>query len=492
MSESHPLIESDKAQIRRNRRAAAAEDTTVFAGSDSPVPPALGKRKQPRRQRRDVAADRSSTTTKITRRRDTFRPYFIVVVTLLQVGLFIYEMVTSDLAPISFTPKTGELASVPSFGSSQNITVEKNVTSNWFIGPDPTYLVHTGAKFTLCMREDTGLVLRLLADGEKEKTLRCCQLKDGSNTCGMVTPQQCEDFSPSGEILGGASQCSDINPVCSGGIPLRPCCIGLDAGCRLTSKAECDFLVGYWHEDQVLCRDVNCLGDICKVSAFKDTVDSPQEADQWYRLIVAIFLHTGVVHIVLVLIFQLWLGITLERQYGWLAVGIIYLTSGIGGYVISGIFDPDAQSVGASGALLGLLGMKFVNLFMSWSEEKNPCCQLINLFFDTALALAIGTTPYVDNFAHVGGFVFGLLTSFLFVPFVKYRRPQNARKQRSCACVFCLIFIFLPLLFCLFFMSFVIFYHTQNTDFCSWCHYINCVPYVTNFCEEGFTSLVPT
>ena len=149
MSESHPLIESDKAQIRRNRRAAAAEDTTVFAGSDSPVPPALGKRKQPRRQRRDVAADRSSTTTKITRRRDTFRPYFIVVVTLLQVGLFIYEMVTSDLAPISFTPKTGELASVPSFGSSQNITVEKNVTSNWFIGPDPTYLVHTGAKFTL-------------------------------------------------------------------------------------------------------------------------------------------------------------------------------------------------------------------------------------------------------------------------------------------------------------------------------------------------------
>eukprot|EP00118_Oscarella_pearsei_P005066 m.22664 g.22664 ORF g.22664 m.22664 type:complete len:56 (+) comp28377_c0_seq8:471-638(+) len=46
--------------------------------------------------------------------------------------------------------------------------------------------------YAQCMREDSGLILRLLRDGEEEKNLRCCRLNDGSNACGMVSQQQCD------------------------------------------------------------------------------------------------------------------------------------------------------------------------------------------------------------------------------------------------------------------------------------------------------------
>lgn len=491
--ESLSLLDGEKRDSSSARRQKRAERTTEFYEQKAArnVPPGLQ-----RNQKNDRPTKRhprhSNEATQPSQQR--FRPYFIVAVTLVEVAVFIYELAAGGIAPISFTPKREELGSVPVFGQNYNESVQRSVISNWFIGPDPTFLVHNAAKFTLCMRKDTELLTRLARVHVEENYLRCCSLNDGSKTCGMVLQEDCESFPTPGTVLGGASQCDDSSGLCGGGVTLRPCCVGLDAGCLLTSRENCSFQNGYWHANSSLCRDVSCLGDVCKVTAFGDTPDSQENANQWYRFITPIFLHAGVIHIVLVLIFQLWLGMNLERRFGWLCIGMIYLVSGIGGYLISGIFDPETQSVGASGALMGLLGVKYVDLFLSWSHQyQSPCKTLFSLILDTALILFIGTTPYVDNFSHVGGLAIGIIAALIIIPYIKYKRHDlvlGSRSRWRCGHVFCFVFFFLPLLSLLFLFGFIIFYQTQNTEFCSWCHYVNCVPYVEGFCEEGFNTLV--
>lgn len=115
-------------------------------------------------------------------------------------------------------------------------------------------------------------------------------------------------------MLGGASQCDESSGLCDGGVTLRPCCVGLNAGCVLTSQENCSFQNGYWHTNAVrvllyiaiyvdqtvnlfllqsLCRDVNCLADVCDVAAFADSADSQENANQWYRFVTPVFLHAG-------------------------------------------------------------------------------------------------------------------------------------------------------------------------------------------------------
>ena len=163
---------------------------------------------------------------------------------------------------------------------------------------------------------------------------------------------------------------------------------------------------------------------------------------------------------------------------------------------------------------MGLLGVKYVDLFLSWScHYQKPCRTLTALILDTIVILSIqttrvftcydmcdcvyylvvGTTPYVDNFAHIGGFVIGTTTAFIIIPYIKYLRHDRVSRlgrRWQCGRVMCCVVVFLPLLLSLFLIGFIVFYQTQNTEFCSWCHYINCIPYVKGFCEEGFSSLV--
>ena len=53
--------------------------------------------------------------------------------------------------------------------------------------------------------------------------------------------------------------------------------------------------------------------------------------DQWWRFIAPIFLHSGAIHVVIVLIVQYQLGVPIERTIGWLRMGLIYIISGVGG-----------------------------------------------------------------------------------------------------------------------------------------------------------------
>ena len=59
------------------------------------------------------------------------------------------------------------------------------------------------------------------------------------------------------------------------------------------------------------------------------------EANQFWRWFLSIFIHLGVIHLIIVVPIQLYVGIKIERTIGWLRIGLIYLISGVGGNIVS-------------------------------------------------------------------------------------------------------------------------------------------------------------
>jgi len=61
---------------------------------------------------------------------------------------------------------------------------------------------------------------------------------------------------------------------------------------------------------------------------------------QFYRFFVPIFLHGGIIHLIMNLLFQLIVGIPLERKFGSIRIAVIYILSGIGGVLLSAVGLP--------------------------------------------------------------------------------------------------------------------------------------------------------
>ena len=87
---------------------------------------------------------------------------------------------------------------------------------------------------------------------------------------------------------------------------------------------------------------------------------------EWWRLITPVFLHAGVVHIVMNVYLQWQLGGYLYLLYGAVPWTIIYFVAGIYGNILSCIMDPDTVGVGSSGALMGVLSSFAIFLIFTW------------------------------------------------------------------------------------------------------------------------------
>ncbi|BFV58085.1 rhomboid family intramembrane serine protease [Kitasatospora sp. CMC57] len=127
--------------------------------------------------------------------------------------------------------------------------------------------------------------------------------------------------------------------------------------------------------------------------------------DEWYRLVTAMFVHSGVVHLVMNMV-SLWvLGPQLERVLGWVRFLGLYLVSGLMGgalsYLVSG---GHLNSVGASGAIFGLLGATGV-LFRVTRTPLGPLLAL--LVFNVVITFSVKA---IDWRAHLGGLVAGVVT----------------------------------------------------------------------------------
>lgn len=146
---------------------------------------------------------------------------------------------------------------------------------------------------------------------------------------------------------------------------------------------------------------------------------------QWWRLGAAMFIHFGILHLSLNS-FALWdVGQLVERMYGpWRLVGI-YLMAGLFGNILSlDVQGNTAVSGGASGAIFGLYGALLVFL---WRERNYINPREFKWLFGGGVAFAVITIGMgfvitgIDNAAHIGGFVAGLLGGIVFA------KPINAR-----------------------------------------------------------------
>ena len=175
-------------------------------------------------------------------------------------------------------------------------------------------------------------------------------------------------------------------------------------------------------------------------------------AGQWWRLVTPIFLHggpsvngfpLGIIHLLVNMYGLFILGPYVEKLYGSAKFVLFWVLTGIAGNVASyltvrpalaggplGHFlfkEFDATSVGASGALFGLVGV----LFVFGLKFRKELPEGFKRAFGTgmlpmiAINLFIGfTIPIIDNAAHLGGLVSGALLAL----FVHYKRPGESAK----------------------------------------------------------------
>ena len=76
------------------------------------------------------------------------------------------------------------------------------------------------------------------------------------------------------------------------------------------------------------------------------------------------------------------------------------------------------QKVGPAGGHFGLLACSMVEVIHQWPRLKYPEMALLKMVGVTAVLFLAGLLPWVDNYAHLFGFIFGFLLSYALLPFV--------------------------------------------------------------------------
>ena len=146
---------------------------------------------------------------------------------------------------------------------------------------------------------------------------------------------------------------------------------------------------------------------------------------QWWRLVTAMFLHGGLLHIGLNMMSLMQLGPALEELYGSARYFFLYVFTGAFGFFVSALTGH--FSLGASGALLGLVGaMLAITSKRGGSFMRDLRSRLIT---SVAILFVVGFMGAfrIDNAAHLGGLAAGFVIGKIFVD----REPMNAREKQT-------------------------------------------------------------
>lgn len=132
---------------------------------------------------------------------------------------------------------------------------------------------------------------------------------------------------------------------------------------------------------------------------------------EWYRLISSMFLHFNFEHILMNMLSLFIFGKIVESIVGSWRMLVIYFVSGLFGNFVSLSFNTSTISVGASGAIFGLIGSIFAIMYLSKTFDRKVIGQLL-----IALLILICLSLFMSNInimAHLGGFIGGLLITLI-------------------------------------------------------------------------------
>ncbi|XP_060950915.1 inactive rhomboid protein 1 isoform X1 [Limanda limanda] len=448
---------------------------------------------------------------------DDHRPFFTYWITFVHLLITILAVTIYGIAPVGVSQHETIDSVLRNKGVYESVKFVQQ--ENFWVGPSSEALIHLGAKFSPCMRRDEEIQILMQEKRASERESGCCVRNDRSG-CLQTLQEDCTSTlavwvkwpqHPSapylkGELRQHGAVChqdpriclepasvsphewpDDITkwPVCtrynSGNhtnlphidctITGRPCCIGTKGRCEITSREYCDFMHGYFHGEATLCSQVACMDDVCGLLPFLN----PEIPDQFSRLWLSLFLHAGILHCLVSVLFQMTVLRDIEKLAGWLRISIIYMLSGITGNLASAIFLPYRAEVGPAGSQFGILACLFVELFQSWQILERPWWAFAKLVAISVFFFSFGLLPWIDNFAHICGFISGFFLSFAFLPYISFG-PSDMYRKRVQICIFLLVF------FALLAALAVLFYVYPVK--CDWCEYLTCIPITNKFCDK--------
>lgn len=152
--------------------------------------------------------------------------------------------------------------------------------------------------------------------------------------------------------------------------------------------------------------------------------DNVYNEGEWYRLLSATFLHADISHLLSNMLGLFFLGGLVEISVGHLGFFFIYVLSGVGGNALSMLYENianiDRYSLGASGGVYGLVGAILVlsiNERIKAQKEGRPAGNLLyrGLFVVVFMVLAGLSEQGINNSAHIGGLVIGIIVCSIIV-----------------------------------------------------------------------------
>jgi membrane associated rhomboid family serine protease len=155
----------------------------------------------------------------------------------------------------------------------------------------------------------------------------------------------------------------------------------------------------------------------------------PLVADgEWWRIVTAGFLHAGIIHIAFNMYFLYFLGTLIEPAIGRLRFGLIYAVSLLGGSFGALLLTPNSPTVGASGAVFGLMGAAILAMRARGIDPMQSG-------LGVTLLLNLGITfliPGISKGGHVGGLVAGAIVGYLLFEIADRRRSAEMPVLAGC------------------------------------------------------------
>lgn len=139
-------------------------------------------------------------------------------------------------------------------------------------------------------------------------------------------------------------------------------------------------------------------------------------AGEYWRLITPALLHGSAAHIAFNMYALYVIGTEIEKRFGHARFGLIYLVGALGGNTLSFLMSPN-PSLGASTSIFALLGAEIVFFYQNrgvFGQGAKRALQ--NVISVAVINLIIGLSPGIDNYAHLGGLIAGLLFTALAGP----------------------------------------------------------------------------
>ena len=149
---------------------------------------------------------------------------------------------------------------------------------------------------------------------------------------------------------------------------------------------------------------------------------------EYWRLWTSNYLHYGIIHLGVNMLSLNNIGRMLEQFIGWWRYLLLYTFTGICASAVSIWWNPFAVGVGASGAILGLVGILLAILTTNLIEKTVRVKMLRSMAISAGLMILIGMQANVDNAAHLGGLASGMIGGYFIFPELKAHYYQRKKQ----------------------------------------------------------------